>query len=354
MVRRKKCDYDIDDSIDLFVGLSWPDIFLEDPAYALFRPLYERTSPWRSSYKSLLLYLNAQARRLGGRKLLLFYFSRLSMLTPAASYPHFKTFLAHPFEYKLILSSLFSEIELFLQWRFKEFSNNPWIDYPKPEEIEIEKAEITEKDLSPSVLSKKERKKILKKELSKIPWQTQLQKVLEYESGIDGLHTAIIENALKECPNLLTQKSNEDLVCQIFSSPSPALSLDIGGDGFVVAEIPVMLGSHYLGKKAQKAWFEAKGRKFYRILGCYARWDDAKVVIFKNKLHEDVEAQRQMFATIKEKLELKAVGNQIRAEVDGLDYYLSLLIDSDLPDRSFVISQWELNCPNLLILEKGY
>jgi len=62
--------------------------------------------------------------------------------------------------------------------------------------------------------------------------------------------------------------------------PSSALSLDIGDDGFVVAEIPVMLGSHYLGKKAQKVWFDAKGRKFYRILGCYARWDDAKVVIF--------------------------------------------------------------------------
>ena len=341
--RRKKIDYGLDDGLDLFTGLSWPPIFLQDPAYALLRPLYEYTSPWRISHEALCLYLNSQARRLGGRKRLLEYFSMLASLS--LRFPTFHSFLILPFE-KHDLLELFLEMEKFLQWRFREFPNDPWHDFQKEEEKGTEKIEISEKDLAPPIssLTEKERKKLLKKELSKIPWQQQLQRTLDYDSGIDGFHTALIEKALKECPDLLSQKSNEDLVSQVFSSPTSSLSLMIGYEGYVVAEIPVMLGAHFLNKKTQKGWFDNKGRKFFRILGCYARWDDAQVVIFKTS-----ENSERMFLDIKQKLSLKHIGQVITAQVDGIDYYLSLLVDSDLPERSFLISEWELNCPNLLI-----
>jgi hypothetical protein len=346
MVRGRKVDYGLDDSMDLFTGLTWPDSFLQDPAYAIFRPLYERTCPWRTSQDLLFLYLNSQARRLGGRKILLGYFLKLSSI--AFDYPYFKSFLLSPFE-KHNLDALFLDVDKFLQWRFKKFTIDPWLDFKKEiEKKEIANVEVSEKDLALPVssLSEKDRKKLLKKELSKMPWQKQLQQTLEYESGFTGFHTALIEKALKECPDLLAQKSNEDLVSQIFSTPTNDMELIIGAGGYVVAEIPVMLGAHFLNKKTQKRWFDAKGKKFFRILGCYARWDDAKVVIFKNALPENTE---HMFSDIKKELALKSVGHLIRAQVDGIDYYLSLLVDSDLPDRSFLISEWELNCPNLKI-----
>jgi hypothetical protein len=346
--RRKKIDYEIDETSDLFIAPTWPESFLRDPAYSLFRPLYEYTSPWRTSYDALYQYLNGQARRMGGRQHILFHFSNLSLIS--SGYTQFHAFLSDPFTPKHNLTWVFSDLEKFLRWRFAEFSDSPWRDFPAREKI-ASKGRISEKDLEaiPCVLSDTDRKKLLKKELAKIPWQTQLQRSLEYESGIEGFHTALIENALKECPELLHQRHNEDLVQQVFSSPLDSMTLTMGEKGYLIAEIPVMLGSHYLGKKTQKVWFDARGKKFYRILGCYARWDNAQVVIFKASVHNDAELQKQMFAEIKEGLLLVGVGNWKKAIIDGSDYYLSLLIDSDLPERSFFVSEWEINCPNLMV-----
>lgn len=347
MTKRKRIEYDSDDA-DLFVAPTWPDIFLRDPAYGLLRPLYDHTSPWRSS-QDLYQYLSSQARRLGGRRHVLFYLSNLSKISTL--YPTFHSFLLTPFENTHDLPQVFSEMERFLRWRFECFSENPWIDFPAPE-ITKPKGHISEKDIEaiPVELTDQDRKKLLKKELAKIPWQQQLQYALEHDSGMAGFHTSLIEKALKECPDLLTQKSNEDLVNQIFSSPVQQLSLSIGNKDYVVAEIPVMLGSHYLGKKTQKVWFTARGKKFYRILGCYARWDDAKVVIFKHSIQENSGLQKQMFTEIREQLSLVSVGNWKKAQVDGVDYYLSLLIDADLPEKAFFVSEWEINCPQLTIV----
>ena len=346
--RRKKISYEIEETSDLFVAPTWPDAFLKDPAYALFRPLYEFKSPWRCSYSALYQYLNGQARRLGGRQHIRFHFSNLALI--ASGYPQLHAFLSDPFTPKHNLTQVFSDLEKFMRWRFEKFTESPWLDFPVQETV-VSKGRISEKDLEaiPIVLSDIERKKLLKRELAKIPWQQQLQRTLEYDSGIEGFHTALIESALKECPELLHQRSNEDLVQQVFSSPITSLSLTMGREGYLVAEIPVMLGSHYLGKKTQKVWFDLRGKKFYRILGCYARWDDAKVAIFKARIHDTTDLQKQMFADIKEKLSLISVGTWKKAQVDGLDYYLCLLIDSDLPERSFLVSEWEVNCPNLTI-----
>ena len=347
--RRKRIEYDLDEATDLFVAPTWPDIFLKDQAYALFRPLYERTSPWRSAYSSLYQYFSSQARRLGGRRHILFYLSNLAKI--AEDYPKFQAFLLAPFDSNHDLPAMLSEMELFLRWRFENFSEDPWLGFPA-QEVVMPKGHISEKDIEavPTTLTDQDRKKLLKKELAKIPWQQQLQRALEHESGMSGFHAILIEKALKECPDLLTQKSNEDLVNQIFSSPAQELTVKMGAHDYTVAEIPVMLGSHYLGKKTQKVWFTARGKKFYRILGCYARWDDAKVVIFKHSIQEDATLQKWMFTEIKEQHSLISVGNWKKAQVDGIDYYLSLLIDSDLPEKSFFVSEWEINCPQLTIL----
>ena len=348
--RRNRIDYGIDESADLFIGVTtWPSKFLEDPAYALLRPLYEYTSPWRLSHDALSLYLHSQARRLGGRRHILFHFSNLALISEG--FPKFNQFLLSPFDRGHILKRVFTEMELFLRWRFEAFTKEPWADYPIQEKLAAKRRTVSEKDLSspPVPLSDLERKRFLKRALSKVPWQLQLQQVLEYESGIEGYHAAIIEKALKECPDLTSQKANLDLVNHIFSSPMPELTLDMGDKGYVVAEIPIMLGSHYLGKNVQKMWFETRGRKFYRILGNYARWDDAMIIIFNIK---DNDGQARMFAAIKETQGLKSIGNWKRAQVDGEDYYLSLLVDLDLPERSFLVSEWEVNCPQLTILSK--
>jgi len=339
MARRQRIDYGVDDSTDLFTGLTWPSIFLHDPTYALFRPLYDRTSPWRSSYDSLCLYLNSQARRLGGRHILMGQFSKLALISTRYSTLH--NFLNEPFNPKHNLSDLFSEVDQFLRWRFDYFSYDPWQDTAP------ETNEVKEPDKEEAAIPYQKKRKLLKKALSKIPWQQQLQKSLEYDSGIEGFHAYLIEKAIKECPDLLSQQSNEDIVNQIFSSPNPLLTLNFEGKDYVVGEVPAMIGSHYLSRKIQKGWFDNRGKKFYRILGSYARWDDAKMVIFKN---DDPQIQTQMFKDIKDNMSLISVGNHKKAQVDGVDYHLSLLVDSDLPDRSFLISEWEINSQLTIVL----
>lgn len=311
VAKKPKVDYDYD--VDLFAPPTWPQAFLKDPAYALFRPLYEYTSPWRSSQAMLSLYLHSQSRRLGGHRYLLFYFSNLAKISE--SYPSLNWFLRSPFYASHDLNDVFSELEIFLRWRFTDFKDDPWRDYPFEEQY-----------------TDKERKIILKKNLSKIPKVRNFRDMEEYK-------LRFIENALKECPNLtINPKYNSDLVHHIFSSPIPELTLQLGRDGYVISEIPVILGSHFLDKK-YTGWF--KDNKFYRILGCYARWDDAKVIIFKDVT---------MLSSLKGTYKLRTIGEMRRGQIDGEDYLLSILVDSDLPEKSFVISEWELNVSQLTIL----
>jgi len=353
-LKRKKIEYDLEDSDDLFVAPTWPDAFLRDPAYALLRPLYERTSPWRSSSILLHQYLTSQARRLGNRRHLAFHFSNLAKVS--SEYDELCAFFLTPFDKHSQLQSIFSQMEEFLRHRFETYPEKPWADFPV-EQLVMPKGHISNKDIEavPTELTEQDRKKLLKKELAKIPWQQQLQQALEHGSGTAGFHASLVEKAIKECPSLLTQKRNEDLVNQIFASPATELSLTMGEDGYLVATIPVMIGSHYLGRKTQQTWFTARGKKFYRILGCYARWDDANVLIFRHDIHDDTTLQKQMFASIKTQKSLVSVGSWKKAQVDGVDYYLSILVDADLPEKSFVVSEWELNCPQLIIVtSKGY
>ena len=346
--RRSKISYEIDTTVDLFVAPTWPDAFLKDPSYALFRPLYEYTSPWRLTYGALSKYLNGQARRMGGRQYVLYHFSQLAQITPNVEYPSLYAFLLDPFTAsKHNLTDVFSDAEKFLRWRFECFTEDPWFDFPDSSAPISDNNDVTQ--LPTLKLSDTGRRKLLKKALSKIPWQQQLQRSLEYDTGVEGFHTALIENAIKECPDLLQQHSNQDLVQQIFSSSTAPMALEIGEKEYMVTQLPIMLGSHYLSKRAQKVWFDARGKKFYRILGCYARWDDAKVVIFKSALHNDTTRQKQMFSEIREQLLLVSVGVWKKLQVDGLDYYLSLLIDSDLPDKAFFVSEWEVNCQISLV-----
>ena len=331
--RYKKVDYDFDDAVDMFAAPTWPNVFLKDPAYALFRPLYEYTSPWRASQDALLLYLYSQARRLGGRRHLLFHFSNLAKISE--SYAGLNWFLRSPFEHSHDLIEVFTDMENFLRWRFVEFRDDPWRDFPLEERSKSKRR--TKKEPVPVVLSESERKRLLKKVLSKIPDKHNIQKAL------DECQTGLLENAIKECPSLVSQRSNSDLIHQIFSSPISELTLTLGEGGYVVGEIPVMLGSHFLDKNAHTGWFEKK--KFYRILGCYARWDDAKVVIFK-----DQGKDAKIFSILKDTHRLKSVGDWKKAQVDGEDYFLSILVESDLPERSFLISEWEVNVPHLTIL----
>lgn len=343
---RCKISYDIEDTLDVFTApTTWPEPFIKDPAYALFRPLYEHTSPWRASYGSLLKYLNGQARRLGGRQYVLIHLAKLAQITPRMEFIHLHAFLTDPFTPKHHIPFLFLDVDRFLHWRFKSFAD-PWQDLDTNEPTNTEKPELPSVAAKDEPLSDATRKKILKQALSKVPWQQQFQRALEYESGVAGYHSELIENALKECPDL---KSNQGRVQSIFASPATNLEIEIGECGYAVCELPVMLGSHFLSKKAQKTWFDAKDKKFYKILGCYARWDNAQIVIFKQTTMAN---QRRIFDEIRAKHALISVGVWKKAQVDGLDYYLSLLIDADIPDKAFFVSEWEINCPNLLI--KGY
>lgn len=326
-IKRKTIDYGVGCD-DIFVEPTWPSKFLEDPAYALLRPLYEHTSPWRQHLSD---YLYSQARRLGGQRVLLFHFYNLSLISEG--YSEFNQFLKTPLDPKLRLKRVFKEMLSFLRWRFDFFSHDPWQDYPVRERL------ATRRHMHPDdiTLTDTERTMYLKRMLSRPAGQ----------KWTPPKDTDIITKALKECPEIGNQ-ANAAFAAHIFSSPVPFIDIQLDDSGYRVCEIPVVLGSHYVGKNVQGVWFEGKGRKFYRILGSYVRWDDAKVVIFKADLANDA----SLFSKIQYDYGLRSLGNWKRAQVDGEDYYLSLLIDLDLPERSFLVNEWELNCPQLTILTK--
>jgi len=292
---RLRIDYGIDVGEDIFT-ITWPDIFLKDAAYALIRPLYEKASPWRKSYTDLSLYLHSQVRRLGSRRLLLFHFSNLAQI--AVNYKSLYTFLLSPFDFTFDLSALFLELELFLSWRFS--LEDPWTGYSK------------------NTVFRNIRKPL----------------------DISVFHNPLIEKAVKECPSLL---SNEDLVMQLFSSPVSSVTIEIVNADYCVFEVPIMLGSHYIEKQVLKEL--ESSRKFYKVLGCFASWNDAQILLFKPT--NDTSA---LFNTIRYKYNLTSIGDWQKAQVDDVDYYLALLIDFDIPQRSFLVSEWQINCPNLTIV----
>jgi hypothetical protein len=156
--------------------------------------------------------------------------------------------------------------------------------------------------------------------------------------------TVLVQKAAKECPELFTQKANADLIQHIFSSPKAQLTYEIREVGYVIANIPVALGSHYVGKNVKVS------NSFYRILGNFARWDDAKVVIFKESVYNDTNKQNKLFLHLRDTQGFRCVGTWKRAKVEDEDYFLSLLVDVNLSERLFMVSEWELNCPQLTIL----
>jgi hypothetical protein len=283
----------------------WLMAFQRDPSYGRLRPLYEISSPWR---KDIHTYLIGQSRRLGSRRQLQYHFLKLSWV--ASSYLHLHAFFLSPFS-DHNFNQVFLELTHFLQYRFINFTD-PWQGYLGEQ---------------PKLVLDYDRQKLLKQILAR-------PKV----AGSDI--SFVIENAIREVPELLSSKSNEDLFEQLFSTPISAMTIEVGD--YTVVELPVVLGSHYISKKTYKNRFNKK--KFYRILGSYVRWDDAKVVIFrKDKNHH------QMFLVLKDTMKLVNIGTWKHLEVDGVDYYLSLLVDFDLPEKSFYVSEWELNCPSISI-----
>lgn len=300
---RRKVRYDIDASIDIFGPLSWPDSFLKDSSYALLRPLYERTSPWRSSWENLSTYLMSQARRLGGKRYVITKLNNLSALT--SDYEHLTSFLRSPFERPKGFRNVFYDLDLFLLQRF--VLSHPW------EGHEIED------------------KKKLKYVLARIPTLPQLE------------NNDLVQKVNKECPELL-QRYNVDLLHHILSSPVSSLSYSVSDVGFEIMNTPVFIGRHYKAKD-----FDL-GSGFYRILGNFSRWDKAKVVIFKECIYNSEKEQKELFLHIKNTYGLRGIGLWKRAQVEGEDYLLSLLVGADVSERMFMVSQWELNCPQLTIL----
>lgn len=265
--------------------MSWPPAFLQDMTYSILRPLYDSTSKWRNN---LEIYLMAKARQLGGVRVLQTHFKLLSFIS---TYSVFNNFLLSPFNNNLDLPAIFKEMTLFLQERFMH--EDPWFDLP-------------------------EKKKFLKNEKSKYP---------------DYASTDIIQTALLSCPEL-THKPNCDLVYHMFQPSCNDVSIHLE-HGYTVATVSVLLGGYYTNTLALDA---LKERKFYSLLGNYARWDDAKILIFKNDLN-----QYNLFSMVRVTYKLRGIGELKTAKMDGEDYYLMLLIDSDLLEKAFFISNWELN-----------
>jgi len=290
--KRKTIEYALDD--DFLSPIDWPGKFAAKPAYALLRPLSEYSNPWRTSRKAVAKYLNGQARRLGGRYYVEAYFKELSV--QAGTYSALHGFLLNPFG-KHVLSSVLPEIEIFLRKTFKA-------------------GKLYEKT----------------------------QQGCQYLVEIEGcFNKSFIENALKECPDLLARPYNEDFARDMFSSPAVAITVMLD-DKTVDATMPVVLGTHYINKKGER-FLKKKGYDIKRILGCYARWDNARMLIRT----EDADRQEALKAVQAQGFAF--LGDEKNIQRDGLDYLVSLLIESDLPSQSFTVGEWEVNCPELTIVK---
>ncbi len=209
---------------DLCTELTWPEAYLYDTAYALLRPLYSISSPWR---KDLNTYLYGQVRRLGGKQYLLFYFSTLSMLTEG--YAALTAFLKEPFtDYD---SSLFKELEAFLYKQFKEYPTAPW------------------RDGSSSLPPK------------------------------GNASNTLIDNIFTECTSLVKKKSNIEMLDTLLSFPVHEVYTECNK----LTTIPVILYKCHLSNELYST-FERKGVKLYRILHNYIRWDDAQVLLTKGTI----------------------------------------------------------------------
>lgn len=297
MARRKRIqiDYALEEDEDFLNPLVWPDRFAKKPAYALLRPLSEYSNPWRKSPEAVTKYLNGQARRLGGRYYVNAYFTEIA--PQAKQHPILYAFLLAPFE-KHSLPNLLPDLERFLR---KVFTSG---------EMYVKRA------INPQYLA-------------------------DIESCFNK---SFIKNALKECPELLSRSYNEDFTKDMFSSPVCSVCMMWEGD-YCVVEMPVVLGSHYLNNKGL-SFLKKKNYIIRRILGCYARWDEAIVVLYSDKVSKE-----QMFEEIKKESNLMPIGKTKNLLIDSQDYLVSLLIDSDLPPQAFTIEDWEVNSPKLTVLK---
>jgi hypothetical protein len=298
-MKNQKIEYALfeDDDDDFLTPLEWPEEYAKRPAYALLRPLAEYDNPWRKSSDAVIKYLNSQARRMGGRYYVKAYLAELS--TQAVEYPALHEFLLNPLG-KNLLSKVLPELENFLRSVFAS-------------------GEI----YRPSVSN------------------------TQYLANIEGcFNKSFIEEALKECPELLGNAYNEDFTKDILSSPVSKMCLMLYED-YLITKMPVVLGGHYVSAKAQKL-LKKKGHEMHRILGCYARWDSASVALHHKTARPPM--VKKMHKEIKEE-GFVVLGEVKTTKIDKEDYVVLLLVEADFPSNSITVKDWEINCPELTIIK---
>jgi hypothetical protein len=323
--------------------LVWPIAYLKDPVFSLLRPLADENSiPLPVSE-----YFQAQARRLGGKSRVL---RELHHLTVIAEDPSLQTFFENPFSCTIDLTILANPLKSFLKSCFTKNPNDPWASYKEEEKIKLS---LSEEELiaQKQTLSDKEKQKIMKQQSQKFSWQELLALASERDGSIEKVYDFLLDTGLKEGQG--HHGEEEPTLAEIVFSPSKDLveiKLD-PDETFKVVEIPVLLGRHYLSSKTQRIWFNenpSRKERFQKLMGTYAKWDTARLVVFK----DDFSLAKNQFLLSRA---LAAYGLRLfgpwksRLSLQKVPVHFSLLLDRSFPLDHFYLSDWDFNVGSLSI-----
>jgi len=329
--------------------MDWPVQYQKDPAFALLRPLLEVN--WLASPESLTTYLQGQARRLGKSQLFLL----LRSLNPlAGSYKELAAFLAAPtLNYDLNLLKI--DIEQFLRSCFSAHPDNPWQEVEGLVE-ETGYSSITEdKLLAYSDISPDLRRKLIDRQIKKRgnSWKDSLKLMAERQDGSENFENSLLEEALLENPNILAKEANADgLAAEIFTPVDLKVTVALGSQQvYNITTVPVLLGKHYLSRSAQNLWF-SKGQNFTRIIGSYARWDNAKVLFFRKDLNQVEITELRLQLKQKEHLALRGPLRGITGDKTKLR--CALVVNKEIPEDHFSVYEWAFNTSQLEYQIKGF
>jgi hypothetical protein len=303
------------------MGLIWPRAYSKDPVFSFLKPMTMEETGWMDSSSSLIVYLRGQIRWRRSRSRVLTGLLKLRKLV--TGYPILESWLERPLETKLLgIEMLKSELMMFLAERFAEHPDAPWAGLVKETVV----VQTTFNDLVKSVITPVVREKR----------QTVNQGWLEQLKALSG--------QLDKVPEPIRQ-IDETAFQDVFAPPLDELSLELlSSENHLQVEAPILIGRHFLSQRLQKVWFNNKGAKFQKVINHYARWDDARIILFRDQNVGLMSAMEQYVARSGYKLH----GPWLPANTEQPAFFC-LLINRQFPVQEFPIFEWRINVKHLTV-----
>lgn len=324
---------------------NWPTAYIKDPTFSLLRPLLDDS--WLSSFDTLDTYLTAQSRRFKTRARVKEAFLDLQKLIKTADFPFLTSFFLDPWSSETPLDKVHIELRSFLECQFRAHPFDPWegLDTDKEEKtkLSISEEELLNKADVPQAL----KKKLIEKKLKEMNWQEHLKFISGKMAGDTQWEDEILQQALSEEEHLreYTDEKKKEILTNYFAPPIKTLELTLPlGTLFKVQTLPVIIGQHYVTSKVQQIWLNNKGYNFQKLLGTYARWDNAPVLLTRN--YRKVVNLKRVEDELRAEHGLKMHGpwlNALNTLDNRIDGAFVLLLDKDFPAQDFILNEWRIN-----------